>query len=216
MAKASAHSHRTKGFTSSPLVTRVSVVILTLSLAGCGFWGSPSHSATKSSRGWLQDGSLAISRPVPPVNSYTSERASLRTESLPEQAPTHGQTVVRISRAAGKVTVSGTDGSPVSFNAHVARSLRPGQYSISLKQNNPLWYAPASYFRQRDMRVPAEGSRERFKRGALGNQALFLNDQTPLHSGPVGSSEIGGLRLNPEDMSELFELVAVGTVVEVR
>ena len=105
---------------------------------------------------------------------------------------------------------------PESFNAQVASSMRAGRYSVSLKQTSPLWYAPSSYFTARSLKVPPEGSRERFKRGALGARAIFLNEQTPIHSGPVGMPEIGGLRISSQDMSRIFESVQVGTVVDVR
>lgn len=197
-------------------VGRVCAALLIISLGGCSLLQSAKTPGTGSSRGWLTDGSLAISRPLPPVNVFPTERASLRQESFPSRSVPTTQTTIRIQRAAGKLSLSGPETSPLSFNVHVASSLKSGRYTVALKQANPLWYAPASYFRQRDLKIPAEGSRERFKRGALGSQALFLSDQTPLHSGPVGTNEIGGLRLNPADMDELFKLVQVGTVVEVR
>ncbi len=186
-----------------------------LTMSGCALLSGSSSSA-RSSRGWLTDGSLAISRPVPPINVASSARASLRPDALPEQSARPTATVLRVTRAAGRLSLEGPDSQPLSFSAQVASTLRPGRYTIALKQANPLWYAPASYFKQRDLRVPAEGSRERFKRGALGSQALFLSNQTPIHSGPIGTSEIGGLRISPRDMDELFSLVQVGTVVEVR
>ena len=104
----------------------------------------------------------------------------------------------------------------MSFYAKVSSTMSPGRYTVALKQSNPLWYAPDSYFRQRSLRLPPEGSKDRFKRGALGSQALFLNEQTPIHSGPIGMSEIGGLRISPADMAKIFQSVQVGTVVEVR
>jgi len=125
-------------------------------------------------------------------------------------------TLLRVSRAAGKLSIEGPDTPPMSFYAQVSSSMRPGRYTVNLKQANPLWYAPDSYFRQRSLRLPPEGSKERFKRGALGSQALFLDEQTPIHSGPIGLVEIGGLRISPTDMATIFQSVQVGTVVEVR
>jgi lipoprotein-anchoring transpeptidase ErfK/SrfK len=97
-----------------------------------------------------------------------------------------------------------------------AKHLRPGSFSVTQKENDPLWYAPKEYFMKRALPVPPEGSRERFKRAALGNQTLYLNDQTPIHSGPVWMNEIGGVRLNSSAMSELYSMVQVGARVEVR
>jgi hypothetical protein len=61
-----------------------------------------------------------------------------------------------------------------------------------------------------------EGSRERFKRAALGSRALYLNNQLPIHSGPVWLKDIGGIRLVEKDMLELFSFVTVGTRIDVR
>jgi hypothetical protein len=52
--------------------------------------------------------------------------------------------------------------------------------------------------------------------GALGHQALFFDKQLAIHSGPVWSEEIGGVKLSREDMNSVFETVSVGTVIEVR
>lgn len=216
MAKAKAIlTRRGRGGKASCLF-RLGVALLAVHASGCSLLASTSTGSTRSSRGWLSDGSLAISRPVPAVNVSSSARASLRPESISEQTVRPTTTVLRVGRAAGKISIDGPNTPSRSFNAQVASTLRSGRYTIALKQANPLWYAPASYFKQRALHVPPEGSRERFKRGALGNQALFLNDQTPIHSGPVGTTEIGGLRINPRDMNELFELIQIGTVVEIR
>jgi lipoprotein-anchoring transpeptidase ErfK/SrfK len=66
------------------------------------------------------------------------------------------------------------------------------------------------------MVVPEEGSRERFKRAALGSQTIFLNNQTPIHSGPVWMQEIGGIRLSTAEMQQVFSTITVGTRVEIR
>jgi lipoprotein-anchoring transpeptidase ErfK/SrfK len=87
---------------------------------------------------------------------------------------------------------------------------------VTLKEENPLWYAPREYFLKRSMAVPEEGSRERFKRAALGSKTIFLNNHTPIHSGPVWMQEIGGIRLSTAEMQQVFSTITVGTRVEVR
>jgi hypothetical protein len=84
-----------------------------------------------------------------------------------------------------------------------------------LKQQAPLWYAPDSYFEQRGLEIPAEGSKERYRRGAFGAFALFLNDQTPLHSGPADCPDLQGVQLPEDDLKELFDNVEVGSAVDV-
>lgn len=184
-------------------------------LGGCGFLGGLSGTSSDRHRAWLNDGSLAISRPLP----LASGLASARSRMNPNQATGPMQSSaasLRIDRVAGVLTIQSPGAAPLSINAQVASSMRPGRYTVALKQANPLWYAPASYFTQRSLPVPAEGSRERFKRGALGSYAIFLNEQTPIHTGPVGMPEIGGLRISPQEMSQIFEAIEVGAPVEVR
>jgi hypothetical protein len=93
--------------------------------------------------------------------------------------------------------------------------LQAGVYSVALKQRTPLWYAPASYFESRGLDVPAEGSKERFRRGALGEFTVFLSNQTPLHSGPAASPDIGGVQFADSDIKGLFDAAEVGMTVEV-
>jgi hypothetical protein len=105
---------------------------------------------------------------------------------------------------------------PLVFPSEGAQNLKPGSFSITLKEEAPLWYAPTEYFTRRKMSVPEEGSRARFMRAALGNRALYLNDQTPIHSGPLWLGEIGGVQIKEREMEQLFSLIPIGTRVEVR
>lgn len=121
-----------------------------------------------------------------------------------------------ISRKDKTVTALRPGQAPVIVKTEGTDLLKPGSYSVTVKEENPLWYAPASYFTNRSLAVPAEGSRERFKRAALGSKTLFLNDQTPIHSGPVWMKEIGGVRLDQQQMSQIFSSIGIGTPVEIR
>lgn len=105
---------------------------------------------------------------------------------------------------------------PVVVKAYGAYTLKHGTFAVALKQNDPLWYAPPTYFLRRGMKVPPEGNRSRLMRGALGRKALFIDKQVAIHTGPVWNEEIGGLKVSEEDMSRLFDKVAIGTTVEVR
>jgi hypothetical protein len=94
--------------------------------------------------------------------------------------------------------------------------MKPGSYAVALKQNDPLWYAPPTYFLRRGIQVPADGTKARFMRGALGSKAIFLDREIPIHSGPVWTEEIGGLRVSADDMARIFDAVTVGGRVDVR
>lgn len=167
-----------------------------------------------SAQPWLIDGSLALSRPVPNIElaSSTGQSAS----PAPEVSSSSGATQIIVSRQAKTVTALRPGQSPLVFKSEGAQLLSQGSFSVTMKEDRPLWYAPNSYFLKRSLPVPDEGSRERFMRAALGSKALFLNDQTPIHSGPVWLREIGGLRVKSTAMEQLYSMVTVGTRVEVR
>lgn len=163
--------------------------------------------------GWLQNGSLALSRPVPPAIS--SDRARLSHPQAAALTSTDTSRIV-VSRNSRTITAMQPGSEPKVFKAEGAQHLSPGTFSITGKEETPLWYAPDEYFTKRALAIPEEGSRNRFMRAALGQRAMYLNNQSPIHSGPVWLHEIGGLRVKSSDMSLLYSLVTIGTRVEVR
>ena len=92
----------------------------------------------------------------------------------------------------------------------------PGRYQIKHKQRSALWYAGDDYFLSRQLPVPEVGNRERYRRGALGDFALFLDTETPIHSSPIWTAEVGGLKLEDQQMRKIYYALEVGSVVEVR
>jgi hypothetical protein len=95
-------------------------------------------------------------------------------------------------------------------------SLKPGQYQVLHKQRNALWYAPDQYFTERGLKVPPQGDKSRYLRGALGDFVVFINKDTPIYSGPIWTEEIGGVRLSDDEMSRLYYRMEVGVPIEVR
>lgn len=186
--------------------------LLPLLLSGCFSFGSPSNNPNAQ---WLPSGSLALSRPVPAPNLFNA--SSTLTPPLAGQvmSDTTAASLV-ISRKDKTVTALKPGQTPLVIKTEGTELLKPGSYAVTAKEQNPLWYAPESYFINRSLTVPAEGSRERFKRAALGSKTLYLNDQTPIHSGPIWMKEIGGVRLNQQQMSQIFSSIEIGTRVEVR
>lgn len=95
-------------------------------------------------------------------------------------------------------------------------SLKPGRYEIKHKQRSPLWYAGDDYFEARGLSVPEVGHRERYRRGALGDFALFIDSDTPIHSSPEYNKEVGGIRIDDEQMRKIYYSLDVGSVIEIR
>lgn len=193
---------------------RASAVAIPLSLlSACSL-----TTGEQQDRTWLRDGSLGLSRPVPAASTTagsTSPRASLRADHA-STVDTGGSNFIVISRKDRTLTAISPNSSPLVFKSEGAQHLPEGTFSITLKEENPLWYAPREYFLKRSLTLPEEGSRERFKRAALGSKTIFLSNHTPIHSGPVWMEEIGGVRLGAAEMQQLFSMITVGTRVEIR
>jgi hypothetical protein len=175
---------------------------------------------------WLPDGSLSIVRPLPRINVISEAMASPKQEIFtepkarmraPDEPPSNDLVPkLTIDTTKHTLTLSRPGEAPITMKAQGAYSIKKGAYTVALKQTDPLWYAPPTYFLRRGMKVPADGSKSRFMGGALGHQALFFDKQLAIHSGPVWNDEIGGVKLSREDMNTVFATVTVGTVIEVR
>jgi len=190
-------------------------LLLSFVSSGCSWITHESRDRT-----WLTDGSLALSRPVPPISSAPKLPASRALAAVmpPDDLKMEvgGGPALIVSRKTKTITALQPGQAPVVIHTEGTQFLPEGSFSVTLKEENPLWYAPSDYFTKRSLDIPGEGSRERFRRAALGTQSLFLNNQTPIHSGPVWMQEIGGLRVEPKEMTQLFSMVSVGTRVEIR
>ena len=121
-----------------------------------------------------------------------------------------------IDTSKHSITIHREGHAPLELKAQGAYAMKHGTFSIARKEVNPLWQAPPTYFLRRGLSVPPEGSPERAMRGALGTQALFLDGERAIHSGPVWNDDVGGIKLSSQDMALLFDAVMVGATVEVR
>jgi hypothetical protein len=206
----------------------LSLIVVTLCLVcvtGCAV-RTADTAARGTAGGWLQSGSLALSRPLPglpsPSSSAKAGAAALQSpenalaSALTDSSTEGGATSITILKREGTLTASRPGSTPLVLKTDGTQYLREGSFSVTQKEEGPLWYAPKEYFTSRALPIPPEGSRQRFKRAALGSRAIYLNDQTPIHSGPVWLKEIGGVRVNSSAMNELYSMIQVGTRVDIR
>ena len=177
-------------------------------LAGCV---AIDDAAKSQGDAWLRDGSILLSRSAPPA-------PALKPAPLLGFVPTRSSTEVLspsivIDRTSGTLSLPG---STESLPVRVPSDLAQGTHPVLLKQMNPLWYAPDSYYAQRGMLLPPSGDRVRYLRGALGTHAIFLGDNFALHSAPLWTENVGGVQLNADMLQSLFARVQVGALVEIR
>jgi L,D-transpeptidase ErfK/SrfK len=95
-----------------------------------------------------------------------------------------------------------------------------GVFEIGRKKKDPVWYAPDWYYVERDQPIPPAYSDERYRRGVLGDYALYLSDEIAIHGtqdeSSVGrASSHGCLRMLNADIAVVFPLVQVGTRVDI-
>ena len=95
-----------------------------------------------------------------------------------------------------------------------------GVFEIGRKKEDPLWYAPDWYYVERGLPIPPAYSDERYRRGMLGDYALYLSDEIAIHGtedeSSVGrASSHGCLRMRNADIAVVFPLVQLGTRVDI-
>ncbi|HJU85827.1 MAG TPA: L,D-transpeptidase [Gemmatimonadota bacterium] len=95
-----------------------------------------------------------------------------------------------------------------------------GVFEIGRMKKDPVWYAPDWYYVERGLPVPPAYSDERYRRGILGDYALYLSDEIAIHGtrdeSSVGrASSHGCLRMRNADIAIVFPLVQVGTRVDI-
>lgn len=184
-----------------------------------------SSSALSSSKRYLSSGTIILSRVMPEASTeVTSAAPSPRfmapligyippTENF---LPAINETWVEVQRDAQIVNIH--QGEKIIRSAPVsgAHELEVGTYAIQGMKSNPIWYAPDTYFQKRGFEVPDTKDFSRLRKGALGQHALFLSPGFAIHSGRVFDAEVGGIRMNPEALREVYSVLTVGATVVVK
>lgn len=130
--------------------------------------------------------------------------------------PAENETWLEIDRQTKSIRVLKGDDVVKQCSLDGSVSLNPGVYPLQHKEQQPLWYATDRYFIQRELLVPDKTDSARYLRGALGQYALFISPNVSLHSAPIWSEEVGGVRMNREDMSAVYELLPIGASILVK
>lgn len=180
------------------------ILLGSLILTGCaGTMQPPAQLALKD------DGYISINRLAPQVSQPTTMLGFVPVESEKGKW---------LSVDTTKGTISLMEGTnPVAIaHGEGAIKLSPGSYQLMHKQRSPLWYAGDTYFSKRGLPIPAAGDKERYRRGALGDFALFIDKDTSLHSALVWSDEVGGLRINDLDLRKIYYSLDVGSRIEIK
>jgi len=193
--------------------TFLALFISSILLIGC----SNSLPSLDKSR-WLDSGSLVISRPAP---SFDESKAPnlyafmpVRTDNI--KIGEGNEIGLTIDIKAGILSITKKGHKLFSIPAEISTNIKTGKYSVILKQNEPLWYAPDNYFTKRRLEIPAQGSIERFRRGALGDSVIFFGTDLSIHSSPVNENSIIGARVSPSEIDSIYDSLDAGSTVIIR
>ena len=193
------------------------ILLLIFALTACTqysnivLWNDDSGTANE---GWQKNGMLAISRNAPAVT-----RAHARTGLGFIPAALHGTPTgswLSIDREQSLIKLMKGDQVVYKLKGDGFTELRGGLFKVKHKQRSPLWYAPDAYFQERNLQPPAEGDKSRFRRGALGDFVIFIDQDTPIHAGPLWMPEIGGIKMDEADLSKIYYSLEVGSEIEVK
>lgn len=93
-----------------------------------------------------------------------------------------------------------------------------GIFEVGRMKKDPVWFAPDWHFLEKGLPVPPRDSPQRYVPGALGDYALYIDDEIAIHGtrdrASVGrASSHGCLRMFNEDIAVVYGLVVIGTKV---
>ncbi len=164
----------------------------------------------------LRDGSVAVGGPIPAIQPLSELLKSAQALGFSPVDVMHEGHWLSIDTQNNTLRLMEGAKEVMRGEVQSDSSLRPGTFSLKHKQRSAPWYAPDEYFNSRGLSVPGEGEKGRFLRGALGEFALFLDKQTPLHSGPIASAELGGVKVDETVLSRVYYSLEIGAPIEVR
>jgi len=64
--------------------------------------------------------------------------------------------------------------------------------------------------------LPAQNSKERYLKGALGDFVIYLDEKTPLHNSAVWAEDVGGIRVADNVIAKIYYQIEVGSLVQVE
>ncbi len=196
----------------------LTVLIILSACSNYIFPASTENIKNQTASRWEPSGSITLSRSNPGQaisNSYDTPSTALGfVPASLHGAPTGSW--VSIDTSKKSLELMKGDQVVAHLSGLGVESLKPGLFKVKHKQRNPLWYAPDSYFTARSLPTPMEGDKARFRRGALGDFVIFLDQDTPIHSGPIWLDSIGGVKMDEAELSKLYYSLEVGAAVEVK
>jgi len=174
---------------------------------------------------YLSTGSIVLSRQIsesvvaPNVTASSDAKYSPILGYIPPMTgilPASNEIWLEINASAKTMTLVKGEQRLKTIPMQGEMPLAPGKYALQYKQHFPTWYAPNSYFEKRNLQVPGDQDQGRYLKGALGEYALYPTSTVVIHSSPIWSNEIGGLRVKKNEIAEVFSQLSLGSSIVVK
>ena len=194
---------------TSRFTLSLSVLFFAVSaLTGCA--GSVRTSPDGSSDNQYAGGYISLNRVAPQVASPATLLGF-----MPDASEDQNTSWLKVELSQNKMLLMKGNKVVEETSIEGTLPLHAGVYSLQHKQRSPLWYAGDDYFSLRGLSVPSIGDKSRYRRGALGDFALFVDSDASIHSAPMWTAEVGGLRIDDEKMKKIYYSLDVGAKVQV-
>lgn len=202
--------------------SRTLLIISSLVLASCSFFDSSAD--VTSEEEFLSSGTLVLSQRVPSNRELTVEKTTKSAmapvvgyfPNADKFFPAVNEHWISIDKATKTISLFRGDEKLKDVKAVGKMNLKEGTYSLLHKEKNPLWYAPDKYFARRGIEVPSSDDLGRYRRGAYGDYALFLPNALAIHSSPIWSSEVGGIKVDEKEIKKLYASLSLGSQIIVK
>jgi len=169
---------------------------------------------------FLESGSIIISKRITPDLIKTQDAPPNTifgfTPPFAVFTPQESETWVELNKEKHTLSVYRGRNLIKEMDIEGELSVSDGTYPVQVKRKRLTWNAPDDYFTKRNMPVPPQNDKSRFLRGAYGAYAIRLNEKDYIHSAPMLTSEIGGVRLKRADFASIYYMIPVGANVVVK
>ncbi len=178
-------------------------------------------SSSSQDNQYLEEGVISFSKPVPVPTVEASPVFSFMpiAPMIPDfgvKRSNSSEMWVFIDSLNNSIEINRGDENILTVEAKATSGLNQGKFSVALKEENALWYANDTYFAKRSQRIPAEGSSDRYLKGALGEYAVVLSGGMVIHSSPLFDDSVTGFQVGDGEIRSIYSLLEPGTKVIIR
>jgi hypothetical protein len=82
-------------------------------------------------------------------------------------------------------------------------------------EENPVWHASKEYYLDRGLEAPKSGSRERYLKAILGQQAIYLSNGSVIYSSKHKNPYVNGINLKHSDFRKLLKVLKIGDTAHI-